>query len=206
MAPTQIAFEQKLNMIFNKHSFLLQKLEFTKLLFTHNSGGDCHPKFTQSCCSPTVWGETGVLSDGGSCESSKESKDPIVDVRVAKDAVVGVGALGVAVPCAAPVPARVEHLVGKVLGASSKRSSPSSGVDRLVACEEPRVWRVLVLAPALLGTVPGQTGSSLGSGGGEDEEGGEECERDLHFLLSRQTRLESLRLVSDWSGQTGSSP
>merc|ERR1719270_3366302 len=161
MAPTQIAFEQKLNMIFIKHSFLLQKLEFTKLLFTHNSGGDCHPKFTRSCCSPTVWGETGVLSDGGSGKSSKESKDPVV----------GVGALGVAAPRAAAVPARVEHLVGKVLGASSKSSSPSCGVDRLVAGEEPRVRRVLVLAPALLGTVPGQTGSSLGSGGGEDEEG-----------------------------------
>merc|ERR1712109_43365 len=92
--------------------FLLQKLEFTKLLFTHNQGGDGHPKFTQSCCSPTVWGETGVLSDGGSGESSKESKDPIVDVGVAKDPVVGVGALVVAVPRAAPVPARVEHLVG----------------------------------------------------------------------------------------------
>merc|ERR1712109_77862 len=176
--------------------FLLQKLEFTKLLFTHNQGGDGHPKFTQSCCLPTVWGKTGVLSDGGSGESSKESKDPIVDVGVPKDAVVGVGALGVAVPRAAPVPARVEHLVGEVLGASSKSSSPSSGVDRLVAGEEPRVRRVLVLAPAL-GTVPGQTGSSLGGGGGEDEEGGEDCERDLHFLLSRQTRLESLRLVGD---------
>merc|ERR1712117_998060 len=186
-------------MIFIKHSFLLQKLEFTKLLFTHNSGGDCHPKFTQSCCSPTVWGETGVLSDGGSGESSKESKNPIVDVGVAKDPIVGVGALGVAVPRAAAVPARVEHLVGEVLGTSSKSSSPSSGVDRLVAGEEPRVWRVLVLAPALLGTVPGQTGSSLGSGGGEDEEGSKDCERDLHFLLSRQTRLESLRLVGDWS-------
>merc|ERR1712066_673296 len=177
--------------------FLLQNLEFTKLLFTHNSGGDCHPKFTQSCCSPTVWGETGVLSDGGSGESSKETKDPIVDVGVAEDPVVGVGALGVAVPRAAPVPAGVEHLVGKVLGASSKSSSPSSGVDGLVAGEEPRVRRVLVLAPALLGTVPGQTGSSLGSGGGEDEEGSKDCERDLHFLLSRQTRLESLRLVGD---------
>merc|ERR1719328_971928 len=198
MAPTQIAFEQKLNMIFIKHSFLLQKLEFTKLLFTHNQGGDCHPKFTQSCCSPTVWGETGVLSDGGSGESSKESKDPVVDVGVAKDAVVGVGALGVAGPRAAAVPARVEHLVGEVLGASSKSSSPSSGVDRLVAGEEPRVWRVLILAPALR-AVPGQTGSSLGSGGGEDEEGGKDCERDLHFLLSRQTRLESLRLVGDCS-------
>merc|ERR1719511_445789 len=183
-------------MIFIKHSFLLQKVEFTKLLFTHNQGGDGHPKFTQSCCSPTVWGETGVLSDGGSGESSKESEDPVVDVGVAKDAVVGVGALGVAVPRAAPVPARVEHLVGEVLGASSKRSSPSSRVDRLVAGEEPRVRRVLVLAPALR-AVSGQTGSSLGSGGGEDEEGGEDCERDLHFLLSRQTRLESLRLVSD---------
>merc|ERR1712109_181417 len=177
--------------------FLLQKLEFTKLLFTHNQGGDGHPKFTQSCCSPTVWGETGVLSDGGSGESSKESKDPIVDVGVAEDPVVGVGALAVA--RAAPVPARVEHLVGEVLGASSKSSSPSCGVDRLVAREEPRVRRVLVLAPALLGTVPGQTGSSLRSGGGEDEEGGENCERDLHFLLSRQTRLESLRLVGDCS-------
>merc|ERR1712109_72734 len=151
--------------------FLLQKLEFTKLLFTHNQGGDGQPKFTQSCCPPTVWGETGVLSDGGSSESSKESKDPVVDVGVAKDPVVGVGALGVAVPRAAPVPARVEPLVGEVLGASSKSSSPSSGVDRLVAREEPCVRRVLVLAPAL-GTVPGQTGSSLGGGGGEDEEGG----------------------------------
>merc|ERR1719328_160948 len=197
MAPTQIAFEQKLNMIFIKHSFLLQKLEFTKLSFTHNQGGDGHPKFTQSCCSPTVWGETGVLSDGGSGKSSKESEDPVVDVGVAEDAVVGVGALGVAVPRAAAVPARVEHLVGKVLGASSKSSSPSCGVDRLVAGEDPRVWRVLVLAPALR-AVSGQTGSSLGSGGGEDEEGGEDCERDLHFLLSRQTRLESLRLVGDW--------
>merc|ERR1712209_131844 len=181
-----------------RHSFLLQKLEFTKLLFTHNQGGDCHPKFTQSCCSPTVWGKTGVLSDGGSGESSKESEDPVVDVRVAEDPIVGVGALGVAVPRAAPVPARVEHLVGEVLGASSKSSSPSSGVDRLVACEESRVRRVLVLAPALW-TVPGQTRSSLGSGGGEDEEGSEDCKRDLHLLLSRQTRLESLRLVGDWS-------
>merc|ERR1719328_230163 len=198
MAPTQIAFEQKLNMIFIKHSFLLQNLQFTNLLFTHNQGGDGHPKFTQSCCSPTVWGETGVLSDGGSGESSKESKDPVVDVGVAEDPVVGVGALGVAGPRAAPVPAGVEHLVGKVLGASSKSSSPSSGVDRLVAGEEPRVRRVLVLAPALR-AVSGQTGSSLGSGGGEDEEGGEDCERDLHFLLSRQTRLESLRLVGDCS-------
>ena len=171
-------------------------MEFTKLLFTHNSGGDCHPKFTQSCCSPTVWGETGVLSDGGSGESSKESEDPVVDVGVAEDPVVGVGALVVAVPCAAAVPARVEHLVGEVLGASSKSSSPSSGVDGLVAGEEPRVRRVLVLTPALR-AVPGQTGSSLGSGGGEDEEGGKDCERDLHFLLSRQTRLESLRLVGD---------
>merc|ERR1719328_342487 len=205
MAPTQIAFEQKLNMIFIKHSCLLQKLEFTKLSFTHNQGGDGHPESTHSCCSPTVWGKTGVLSDGGSGESSKESKDPVVDVGVAEDAVVGVGALGVAGPRAAAVPARVEHLVGEVLGASSKSSSPSSGVYRLVAGEEPRVRRVLVLASAL-GTVPGQTGSSLGSGGGEDEEGGEDCKRDLHFLLSRQTRLESLRLVSDWSGQTGSSP
>merc|ERR1719328_489661 len=198
MAPTQIAFEQKLNMIFIKHRFLFQKLEFTKLLSTHNQGGDGHPKFTQSCCSPTVWGETGVLSDGGSGESSKESEDPVVDVGVAEDAVVGVGALGVAVPRAAPVPARVEHLVGEVLGASSKSSSPSCGVDRLVAGEEPRVRRVLVLAPALR-AVSGQTGSSLGSGGGEDEEGSEDCERDLHFLLSRQTRLESLRLVGDCS-------
>merc|ERR1712217_845105 len=131
------------------------------------------PKFTQSCCSPTVWGETGVLSNGGSGESSKESKDPIVDVGVAEDPVVSVGALVVAVPRAAPVPARVEHLV---------------------AGEEPRVRRVLVLTPAL-GAVPGQTRSSLGSGGGEDQEGSEDCERDLHFLLSRQTRLESLRLV-----------
>merc|ERR1712147_476119 len=177
--------------------FLLQKLEFTKLLFTHNSGGDCHPKFTQSCCSPTVWGETGVLSDGGSGESSKESEDPVVDVGVAEDPVVGVGALVVAVPRAASVPARVEHLVGEVLGASSKSSSPSSGIDRLVAGEEPRVRGVLVLTPALLRAVPGQTRSSLGSGGGEDEEGSEDCERDLHFLLSRQTRLESLRLVGD---------
>ena len=48
-----------------------------------------------------------------------------------------------------------------------------------------------------VGTVPGQTGSSLKSGGVEDEEGSEDCERDLHFLLSRQTRLESLRLVGD---------
>merc|ERR1719511_400815 len=176
-------------MIFIKHSFLLQKLEFTKLIFTHNQGGDGHPKVTHSCCSPTVWGETGVLSDGGSGEASKESKD----------AVVGVGALGVAVPRAAAVPARVEHLVGEVLGASSKSSSPSSGVDRLVAGEEPRVRRVLVLAPALLGTVPGQTESSLGGGGGEDKEGGEDCKRDLHCLLSRQTRLESLRLVGDCS-------
>merc|ERR1719270_1201770 len=198
MAPTQIAFEQKLNMIFIKHSFFLQKSEFTKLLFTHNQGGDCHPKFTQSCCSPTVWCETGVLSDGGSGESSKESEDPVVDVGVAEDAVVGVGALGVAGPRAAAVPARVEHLVGEVLGASSKRSSPSCGVDRLVAGEEPRVWRVLVLTPALLRAVPGQTGSSLGSGGGEDEEGSEDCEGGLHLLLSRQTRLESLRLVGDW--------
>merc|ERR1712217_16112 len=156
------------------------------------------PKFTQSCCSPTVWGETGVLSNGGSGESSKESKDPIVDVGVAEDPVVSVGALVVAVPRAAPVPARVEHLVGEVLGASSKSSSPSSRVDRLVAREEPRVRRVLVLAPALW-TVPGQTESPLGGGGGEDEEGGENCERDLHFLLSRQTRLESLRLVGDCS-------
>merc|ERR1719511_47199 len=183
-------------MIFIKHSFLLQKFEFTKLLFTHNQGGDGHPKVTQSCCSPTVWGESGVLSDGGSGKSSKESKDPVVDVGVAEDAVVGVGALGVAGPRAAPVPARVEHLVGEVLGAGSKSSSPSCGVDRLVAGEEPRVRGVLVLAPALR-AVSGQTGSSLGSGGGEDEEGGEDCERDLHFLLSRQTRLESLRLVSD---------
>merc|ERR1719511_149781 len=183
-------------MIFIKHSFLLQKLEFTNLLFTHNQGGDGHPKFTHSCCSPTVWGETGVLSDGGSGESSKESEDPVVDVGVAEYPVVGVGALVVAGPRAAPVPARVEHLVGEVLGASTKSSSPSGGVDRLVAGEEPRVRRVLVLAPALR-AVSGQTGSSLGSGGGEDEEGGEDCERDLHFLLSRQTRLESLRLVSD---------
>merc|ERR1712107_539205 len=197
MVPTQTAFEQKLSQCFIKHMFLLQKLQFTNLLFTHNQGGDCHPKFTQSCCSPTVWGETGVLSDGGSGESSKESEDPVVDVGVAKDAVVGVGALGVAVPRAAAVPARVEHLVGEVLGASSKSNSPSSGVDGLVAGEEPRVRRVLVLASALLGTVPGQTGSSLGGGGGEDEEGGEDCKRDLHFLLSRQTRLESLRLVGD---------
>merc|ERR1712107_937856 len=197
MVPTQTAFEQKLSQCFIKHSFLLQKLEFTKLLFTHNQGGDCHSKFTQSCCSPTVWCETGVLSDGGSGKSSKESKDPVVDVGVAEDAVVGVGALGVAGPRAAAVPARVEHLVGEVLGASSKRSSPSSRVDRLVAGEEPRVRRVLVLAPALLGTVPGQTGSSLGGGGGEDKEGGEDCKRDLHCLLSRQTRLESLRLVGD---------
>merc|ERR1712109_133886 len=176
--------------------FLLQKLEFTKLLFTHNQGGDGHPKFTQSCCSPTVWGETGVLSDGGSGESSKESEDPVVDVGVAKDPVVGVCALDVAVSRAAPVPARVEHLVGEVLGASAKSSSPSSGINRLVAGEEPRVWRVLVLASALR-TVPGQTGSSLGGGGGEHEEGSKDCERDLHFLLSRQTRLESLRLVGD---------
>jgi len=109
------------------------------------------------------------LSDGGSGESSKESEDPIVDVGVAEYPVVGVGALGVAGPRAAPVPARVEHLVGEVLGASSKSSSPSCGVDGLVAGEEPRVRRVLVLTPALLGTVPGQTGSSLGSGGGENE-------------------------------------
>merc|ERR1719328_872393 len=174
MAPTQIAFEQKLNMIFIKHSCLLQKLEFTKLSFTHNQGGDGHPESTHSCCSPTVWGETRVLSDGGSGESSKESEDPVVDVGVAEDAVVGVGALGVAVPRAAPVPARVEHLVGEVLGASTKSSSPSCGVDRLVAGEEPRA----APAPALR-AVPGQTGSSLGSCGGEDEEGSEDCERDL---------------------------
>ena len=159
----------------------MQKLEFTKLLFTHNQGEDGHPKIPHSCCSPTVWGETGVLSDGGSGESSKESKDPVVDVGVAEDPVVGVGALVVAVPRAAPVPARVEHLVGEVLGASTKSSSPSSGVDRLVAGEEPRVRGVLVLAPALLGMVPGQTGSSLGGGGGEDEEGSKDCERNLHF-------------------------
>merc|ERR1711994_966699 len=184
-------------MMLYQTQFPLTEVEFTKLLFNHNQGGDGHPKFTHSCCSPTVWGETGVLSDGGSSESSKESKDPIVDVGVAEDPVVSVCALGVAVPRAAPVPARVEHLVGEVLGASTKSSSPSSGVDRLVAGEEPRVRGVLVLAPALLGTVPGQTGSSLGGGGGEDEEGGEDCERDLHFLLSRQTRLESLRLGGD---------
>merc|ERR1712055_363185 len=95
---------------------------------------EIHPELllTHSCCSPTVWGETGVLSDGGSGESSKESKDPIVDVGVPKDPVVGVGALVAAVPRAAPVPARVEHLVGEVLGASTKSSSPSSRINRLV--------------------------------------------------------------------------
>merc|ERR1719376_924908 len=139
-------------------------------------------------CSAAVRGQASILSHGGSSKTSKESKDPVVDVGVgAEDPVVG--PLVVAVPGAAPVPARVEHLVGKVLGAGTQSSSPGRRVNGLVAREEPGVW--LVLVPALR-SVPGQTGSVLGGRGGKNEKGSEDCERDdLHFAFhfSRQTRL-----------------
>ena len=120
------------------------------------------------------------MSHGGCGETSEESKDPVVNVRVAEDPVVG--PLRVAVPGAAPVPAGVEHLVGKVLGSGAQSGSPGSRVDGLVAREEPRVGRVPVLVPAL-GSVPGQAGSVLGGRGGKDKEGGKNCEeRNLHLF------------------------
>ena len=150
------------------------------------------------CFSAAVGGKAGVLSHRGRSESSKESKNPVVDVGVRPEDPV-VGPLVVAVPGAAPVPARVEHLVGKVLGSRAQSSSPGRGVNGLVAREEPGVWLVLV---STLRSVPGQAGSVLGGRGGEDEEGSKGCEGDdLHsddFHFSRQTRLESLRLVGYW--------
>merc|ERR1740129_1199008 len=151
-------------------------------------------KFTSLIFSAAVGGKASILSHRGRSETSKESKDTVVDVGVGPEDPV-VGPLGVAVPGAAPVPARVEHLVGKVLGAGTQSSSPGRGVNGLVAREEPGVWLVLVSA---LRSVPGQAGSVLGGRGGEDEEGSKDCEGDdLHsddFHFSRQTRLESLRL------------
>merc|ERR1719234_1506551 len=131
------------------------------------------------CCSAAVGGKACVLSHRGRSETSKESKDPVVDVGVGAEYPV-VGPLVVAVPSAAPVPARVEHLVGKVLGSRAQSSSPSRGVNGLVAREEPGVWLVLV---SPLWSVPGQAGSVLGGRGGEDEEGGKDCEREICILL-----------------------
>merc|ERR1711971_1516015 len=111
------------------------------------------------CFSAAVGGKACVLSHGGRCETSKESKDTVVDVGVRPEDPV-VGPLVVAVPGAAPVPARVEHLVGKVLGSRAQSSSPGRGVNGLVAREEPGVWLVLV---STLRSVPGQAGLFWGA-------------------------------------------
>merc|ERR1719220_1816023 len=149
------------------HKFLSQRMEFTMV-----------PGSPSSPCSPAVGSDAGILSHGSGGKASKESEDPVVNVGVAEDPVVG--AFGVGVPGAAPVPARVEHLVGKVLGAGPQGSSPGRGVDGLVAGEEPGVRLVLV---STLGPVSGQAGSVLGGRGGKDKEGGKNCEeRNLHLF------------------------
>merc|ERR1712001_194476 len=164
MFSTRLAFEQK------------RRCPESITSFSHREWSS--PGSPSSPCSPAVGSESGILSHGSGGKASKESEDPVVNVGVAEDPVVG--AFGVGVPGAAPVPARVEHLVGEVLGAGPQGSSPGRGVDGLVAGEEPGVGLVLV---STLGPVPGQAGSVLGGRGGKDKEGGKNCEeRNLHLF------------------------
>merc|ERR1711974_561303 len=166
---TRLAFEQKQR----------QRCPESITSFSHREwSSPGSPSSPCSPCSAAVGSETGILSHGSGGKASKESEDPVVNVGVAEDPVVG--ALGVGVPGAAPVPARVEHLVGEVLGAGPQGSSPGRGVDGLVAGEEPGVGLVLV---STLDPVPGQAGSVLGGRGGKDKQSGENCEeRNLHLF------------------------